>query len=319
MSLTSLMPLVVVVVVVLILVKRGGAPWRKLRVERGQADTVMAANARMQARNLLAFGTGTVLLALASSIGFVALSSIGFAQTGMDLGRIILLAPLLAAAGAVTIIAIAPTATLNEPGGVRAADLSPRRPWDFGSRWLFALAAGLLIVLVVALVSLGLSADGDGRTLTRLTEFTSTSASPYPGFVFGGPILVAAVLLASAGGVALVRIAAAPRPTAEQLRVTDDVIRQVSTRLVLKLVSAAIAATLGVVLVIASNATHSIGDEVTAGGQVLRAAVPKLEILAQVEFGTGLILLALGVALLLWAVRDAARTPVVLESAGTPA
>jgi hypothetical protein len=311
MSLTSVLPLLLIVVVVLIAVKRGGAPWRKLRLEPGQVDTVMAANARMQARNLLAFGAGIILLAV--------LTSVGMAWEAVDLGRIVLVAPMLAATGAVVVVAIAPTATLHEPDGQRAAELAPRRPWDFGARWMFVLSAVLLLALVAVFVMLGLSADDDGRSVTRVTELTSTSASPYPGFFYGMPLLIVTVVEAIVTGVALARIASAPRPTAEQLRSADDVLRRVSTGLVLKLASAAAAATLGVVLVLAGNATKSMGDGVVAGGEVLHEAVSGLELLASVESIGGFVLLGTGIALLLWAVRDAARIPLVFDSAAVSA
>jgi hypothetical protein len=296
MSLTSVLPLLLIVVVVLIAVKRGGAPWRKLRLEPGQVDTVMAANARMQARNLLAFGAGIILLAV--------LTSVGMAWEAVDLGRIVLVAPMLAATGAVVVVAIAPTATLHEPDGQRAAELAPRRPWDFGARWMFVLSAVLLLALVAVFVMLGLSADDDGRSVTRVTELTSTSASPYPGFFYGMPLLIVTVVEAIVTGVALARIASAPRPTAEQLRSADDVLRRVST---------------GVVLVLAGNATKSMGDGVVAGGEVLHEAVSGLELLASVESIGGFVLLGTGIALLLWAVRDAARIPLVFDSAAVSA
>lgn len=87
-------------------------------------------------------------------------------------------------------------------GPVRRAALVHRRVADVAPTWLRRTVHGLTAAAVVVLLACGATGADDGRSITVSEHvgaaLSTSSASPYPGWDFGVPLLFAVVLVALA-------------------------------------------------------------------------------------------------------------------------
>lgn len=163
-------------------------------------------------------------------------------------------ATLPAVAGIVGVIAAGWSESIwRRPAGpVRVASLTIREELSgtgVGGLWRRYLA-GLVVSLVLILVG-GLTAAGDSRSVGRVWNLGTTTASPYPGWRYGLPIGVALVGLALATGWALRRVESRPALDVDR-RDLDQAVRAGSRVRVLRfaaggsvLTAAGLAATAG--------------------------------------------------------------------------
>lgn len=290
-----------------VLAASGGGPFHRFQMGASQASSADAANLRVRLRNFSALAAATLVAVFLGTAGF---------SLAADLGRMLLLTPILAASAAIAFFVLAPTAPFHEAAGTRSADLSPRRPWCFGPRWLFVVPAIAAAALLAVTVALGLAADADGRSISHDYGRGASGAGPFPGFFYGVPLLTAIAVLACVTALALVRIASAPRPSDESLREADATIRLLAIRVAMKSATSALVFTLGIVLLLAGSATHRVATGVQAWVGSVDVSIPRdgmLITLGIIEFGSGVIALVTGAALLLWAVSDAVRKPFELS------
>lgn len=94
----------------------------------------------------------------------------------------------------------------------------------------------------------------------------STTASPYPGWYYALPLILALVLLAVATWLALARVARTPSLPGAGLAAHDRAWRVVSIRVLVSLVAATVTMQLGGVLVIAGTSVNSVAGGVVATG-----------------------------------------------------
>jgi hypothetical protein len=144
-------------------------------------------------------------------------------------------------------------------GMVRRAALQPRRRRDVVPVLMHRVVWGLCGALVLALVVLGATAE-DGRMVVASEGSVTMTASPYPGWYYGVPLLVAAVLLVAAceGVLHLV----ARRPAVVDADPTYDAAsRRLSAHRALRGVELLLAGILAAVLVLAGSALRGVGHE----------------------------------------------------------
>ena len=307
MSIVALLVPLVIGLGVVVLAASGRGPFRRFHMDAGQASSAEAANRRVRLRNLSALAAATLVAAALGTIGLTMV---------VDFGRLVLITPILAASAAIAFFALVPATPFREGAGARSADLSPRTPWSFGPRWIFALPAVAAATLIVVSVGVGLAADADGRTISHAYDRGGNSAGPFPGFFYGVPVLAAIAVLACVAVIALVRIASAARPSDETLREADAAVRLLAIRVVMKSATSALAVTLGIILLLAGSSTQKVAGGLTGFAGSVDVSIPPdgaLVALGMIELGLGVIALVAGVAFLLWAVSDAVRKPFELS------
>lgn len=206
----------VLVVGVVLLISAG------VRPPDGAAATVVAAR-RHETRTALAAGVSGVCAALALSTPWAA--------SWFPSGVLVALAPFVAAA----VLAVARTvgeARWPRPTGeVREAPLARRGVPDQGG-WRLSVLAGTVLLLAVALVTCGLGAAPDGRSVERTVALADggavvRSAGPFPGWELGGPALVALAIAVVATLLALRAVTRRP-PIGLLTAEHDDAIRRTS-------------------------------------------------------------------------------------------
>ncbi|MDT0158733.1 hypothetical protein Q9R19_13975 [Microbacterium sp. ARD32] len=190
----------------------------------------------------------SLLVFLAGAVAAVTLPSL--------LGAPLAIAPLVAATAGLLFYAATPpgTAALGADE-LRSAGLT-RRSWitAIPARWLRACVE-LVVLFAAVVVFCGVTAAADDQGRSRAIRFEqpdqASMASPYPGWFYGIPALIALVVLLGALVLALHRIgstAAFPHPDDVD---ADRTWRRASAAVVLQLASGAILLSLGGIALVA--------------------------------------------------------------------
>jgi hypothetical protein len=224
----------------------------------------------------LSQGLSGIRRRLLGCLGAAALVVIaGFVSNDLLPGRLgvpLALTPGLAVSIALLCFAMWPTSATPRPGPTQAS-LTRREPWSFGS------PRSLLVPGVLALVYLGLlaaaatvaSPDDHGlmRSFSQTQGDLGASASPFPGSFYGVPLALVTVVLEASTYGALHRVArsASLLPSANgRLAHIDRRWREVATRAIVRLSTAALLAYAGGTLVVAGSAIHRASDFTMNGG-----------------------------------------------------
>lgn len=165
-----------------------------------------------------------------------------------------------------------PRADWEPPAGERAhAELTPRTPTSFARQWVFTLPLATSLSLIVGLVLTGLYSSTDGNGLHRIyqrrslsgwgiengqvvdVQYNLSSTGPFPGWYYGVPVILSAVLLIVVVYWSLRSIAATARPTSPKLFDADTALRSLRTVFVMATSSAALAAQVAGLLAITGN------------------------------------------------------------------
>ncbi|WP_315094034.1 hypothetical protein [uncultured Cellulomonas sp.] len=169
---------------------------------------------------------------------------------GFEVGLI----PTSAGLAFLAVLAVGELTWPRPTGTVRRAPLARRGLRDLAPAGLVRLVASCTAALGVLLVVCGVAADADGRSLTwRLSESASSGAGPFPGWYYGVPLGLGAlvVLVAGVGVLALV----ARRPAVSDAAPSDDTaLRRLSARRLLGGVQLVLAWTLAGCLFYAADA-----------------------------------------------------------------
>ncbi|WP_298456483.1 hypothetical protein [uncultured Cellulomonas sp.] len=251
-GLTALVGLVVLVVVAVAGVRAPAPP-----------PSRAAQAARRHAAVVHALALAVLVLAVATGPTLVAALPASLVQ-GVLLG----LVPAAAGVGFCAVQAVGEATWPRPSGTLRRAPLVRRTVADVAPRRLRRLTWAWAVVLVVTLVACGLVADG-GRALTRQWDLGSASASPFPGWFYGVPLLVAVavVLVASEGVLRLV----ARRPVVSDADLPWDLaLRRLSAHRALRGAQLVLAWTAAGVLLVAGMAMHGVGTEFAADGLTSR-------------------------------------------------
>lgn len=165
-----------------------------------------------------------------------------------------------------------PRAGWELPAGERAhAELTPRTPTSFAGQWVFALPLATGLTLILGLVLTGLYSSTDENGLHRIyqrrslsgwgiengqvvdVQYNLSSTGPFPGWYYGVPVILSAVLLIIVVYWSLRRIAATARPTSPDLFGADTALRSLRTIFVMAASSAALAFQIAGLLAITGN------------------------------------------------------------------
>jgi len=312
----SLVVLGGVVVVIVALRSRSRGDLRAPIIEPRYAMDVAAQVQRSRRRMTLA-------LVLFVAIGFVTtLDPIGLQpRSWLGLGNALGLAVAAIIAGLV--LAVSPIVSWPRGEGVRTADLVPRSGGSFGPRWGFALPLASAGILIAFLLVTGVTSTRDDLGLYRAFTIEvvggSSTATPYPGWYYGTPVIFATVVLAAVVLLVLNRVAAAPRPTNPDLYTVDDALRRSVTRFIMLLSSSALLAYFGGVAAIAGNATSNTATQwtespdwqvssegVALAGDYLPVHLQPTYAIGVVESIVGIALVALAIVLLVFAAATSA-------------
>lgn len=139
-------------------------------------------------------------------------------------------------------------------GPVRRAALVHRRVADVAPTWLRRLTLGWALTAALALLVFGLTAAADDRSVRH----GSGAASPYPGWDFGVPLLVAVVAVTLAAE-AVLRLVARRPAIVDADPVYDAGSRRLSAHRALRGAQLVLGGTLAGILVVGGNALQSVG------------------------------------------------------------
>ncbi len=188
------------------------------------------------------------------------------------LGLPLAVAPGLAASTALWGFAISPAAPPHHAGPA-SASLARREAWSFGTRRSFVAPAVLALSYLVLLAVAAALASPDDLGLMRSFAQTqgnlTLSASPFPGSFYGVPLAAVTVLLVASTYAALRRLAGSATilPTsADELVRVDRRWREIATRVVVRMSTAALLGYAGGTLVLAGSAIHRATDFTINGG-----------------------------------------------------
>lgn len=215
------LPALLVALIVLMVTNQGGPP-------RDHDATVVAAR-RHETRTSAAAAAASLCAALV--LGNPA--AVTWGPPGVLLG----LAPFAAALTFCVARTVGEARWPRPSGEVRSAPLLRRSVRDQGG-WRLPLFVATAAAFAVALVVFGFTAAADGRSVERVVAsaggvaLESRGAGPYPGWEFGGPALVALLLVV---GVTLLALRAVTRrpPIGLLAPAQDDAIRRTSAARVL--------------------------------------------------------------------------------------
>jgi hypothetical protein len=151
-------------------------------------------------------------------------------------GAALALAPGVGAAVAIAVVSSSRFSRRTPSDGVRRAELTPRRADAFRPRWAFILPGATTALLIVALVTTGLSAspvDGPfSHEFLAIVPQGTNSAGPYPDWSYGSYILGATVVLLSVVLFALNRVASTVRVADHDSFPIEELIRRTLTRFI---------------------------------------------------------------------------------------
>lgn len=300
-------PLVVVLVVAALAI---ALAIRALSATRGDRTDLAEAPSSEAARAAHRHATRVRRVAWATLVatGWATLQVTG-AMAGLAQGRLLGLAPIAAGIAFVLVHAIGDLTWPRPTGAVRRASLARRTVTDVTPAPAYRLTVAWGVALTVTLVACG-AVSGNGRDIARAYDGGTSGAGPFPGWFYGAPLLLAALVLLAAvhGLVVLVarRAAVAGAPDRWDLE-----LRRHSARAVLGGAQLVLGLTLAAVLMVAGSAVRSVGSSTgsTISGELVDTGDP-----LYTSIGISLVVLALAIALISLVV--AMRTP---HAARTPA
>ena len=310
-TVTGLLLVILCAIVVVLLVQLLG---RAAVAAEGWEPGTRSGLRRVQRTLASCLGAATLVL-----VGGVALSSLVPSWLGLPLA----VAPGLAASLALLGFAGWPTTRPQDGAGPTSASLTPREAWTFGSRWSFVgpalLAAVFLVLLAVAAGLASPDSAGRMRAFTLTQGDMESTASPFPGSFYGVPLAVVTVLLMVSTYAALRRMATSAvivpsgpgRPgDPSGAAAIDRRWREITTRVVLRISTAALLGQAAGCLVFAGSAMHHASDFVENGGlpSPWSAAGLVVTIVGQVSLLVAAVLAGAAVAAVL-SLRDQAVRP----------
>lgn len=146
-------------------------------------------------------------------------------------------------------------------GPVRRAALVHRRVSDVAPGWIRWTVHGLAVATVAVLIACGATGATDGRSLERTwfdgETFTGATASPYPGWRYALPLLVAVALVALAAE-GVLRLVAGRPAIVDADPAYDAASRRLSAQRALRGAILVIGCTLGAVLFVAGVALQGV-------------------------------------------------------------
>ena len=214
--------------------------------------------------NIAAWVVAGLGLVTVAGAGGLALRAVGAGSLAP--GVLAGLAPSIAALLFLSVHAAGERTWPRPTGTVRRASLVRREPSATAS-WLRWATGAWAVALVVALACFAATANGGRSVRAALPDGSVNQAGPYPGWFYGGPLLVgvALVLVATWGVLGLI----ARRPAVLDADPEHDAAsRRLSAHRVLRGVQLALAVTLAGVTGLAGIALANVGHRMLGGSLV---------------------------------------------------
>lgn len=190
--------------------------------------------------------------------------------------------------------------------GPASAEAVPLKARSLRGRWTIILPATVLTAFLALVLATGITSatDSQGRyRILAVAGSTPTAAAiAYPGWTYGVPLMLVAIVLAGAMALALRRIAASPSLPDPRMAALDRKWRKISTRIVARLGTGTLLAYLGGTALMAGLAMAGVGA--SAGGGANGPQQPLLA-LGITSAAVGAALGLAGVVVLVLAARDA--------------
>lgn len=164
-------------------------------------------------------------------------------------------------------------------GRVRRATLRPRRVADVAPAGMHRVAWTWFAALVATVVGCGLTAEPDGRSVGLVRPEWSASSGPYPGWFYGVPLLVAAVLVVL-GQEGVLRLVTRRPAVADAAEEWDLGLRRLSAHRVLRGTQLVLGLTTGAVLAVAGMALQNLGQPDSRGHAAVGTALLVLGVAA---------------------------------------
>ncbi|MFJ2504693.1 hypothetical protein [Microbacterium sp. NPDC087592] len=230
-------------------------------------------------------------------------------------GLPIALAPALGgSAGLLLYSATPPRAVVVASGAAREASLTPRTPLSFVPPVGTGLLAAAVILQVAFLIFTGVTSSPDGsgryRTIAFQTADSASASSPYPGWFYGVPLLVATVVLVAATFLALWRVSSTPALPQRERADVDAGWRRATNRIILAVGGAMLLLQFGGTALQSGSAMHNTYFE---------GVPPIWDVLGQTLAGAGLALMIGSIVVLTLATLWAFTLPDAALAAGAPA
>ncbi|MDT0166705.1 hypothetical protein Q9R32_14200 [Actinotalea sp. AC32] len=172
-------------------------------------------------------------------------------------GVLVGLAPAVAGSAFLTAHLVGERTWPRPTGTVRRAALGHRRVVDVVPRPLLRVTAAWTVGLVLVLVAAGLTAADDGRSVVRTVGSSTWGASPYPGWFYGVPLLVATAVVVVLTAITL-RVVTQRPAVVDADPTYDAASRRLSGHRVLRGTQLVLALTLAGVLFFAGNALRGV-------------------------------------------------------------
>ncbi|WP_138759983.1 hypothetical protein [Modestobacter altitudinis] len=250
-----------------------------------------SAEATVAAARQHASWTALTAVVVAAAAALAAGATSPFTGDGpASLGIAALLVPVTFGVVHTAVLALGELTWPRPQGPLRRARLVRRGLLDAAPRWLVRLAGGTVVGAAVTLVLGAVLAEDDGRSVSLRSAdgMLTGTASPFPGWTYGGPAALGLLALTALtiGALRVVATRAAVVTTDER---AESALRRASAHRVLRgAVGSALVTTSGLVLV-AGMSTRSVAGNV--GPQALA-------VLGLVLFGCGLAGLLAGLVVL---------------------
>jgi hypothetical protein len=282
------------------------------------AASVAAVGRRSSLRLRLALlVTPTVVGALAA----IVVATFGQADSiGGPLGRTTFLLITPALVGTVAAILLAYVPAFGESPSVRAAELTRRNIGSYAGRGALTAFLALEFLLIAAVLTFGfLAAPHTDSLYYFYGGGYAGGGGIFPGFGYGVPMLVGLVVSGLAAGLALSRIARAPRPTNPTLQAADDALRRLNSATVLAISSFTAALSLAVILLMAGYAfwdVARVGLDLHGNPVPVNGTAQLLAALSHAGVGAGVGCVILAMYFLVRAVSSAAQRPSKIDTTG---
>ncbi|WP_207344089.1 hypothetical protein [Arthrobacter sp. E3] len=245
---------------------------RKPQRALGTGPASAASSKHAEDRAMLAAQIRAVAALVFAIVMFLTLLRASIGLTG-QVGLPLALTAGLSASGGLLLFSALPAA--KAPGSHR---LPSQKPATIGagpagsaptarmlaSRWSFALPIVVLLAYAALIVAAGLTSSPDElgrhRVLRLVSADASSAATPYPGWFYGVPLLVVAVLLTGSAFLAFVRISRNPSLPNPGMAALDSRWRRVAIQVLLRITTGILLGYLGGTAIVAGRAMAALSS-----------------------------------------------------------
>jgi len=212
---------------------------------------------------------------------------------GLTQGVLLGLVPAVAGVLFVGVHAIGELTWPRPTGAVRRAVLERRSPADIAPRSLRRLLWGWS-ALVAVIAAVGAAVATDGRQISRAVEDGAVTSSPFPGWFYGLPLLLACLVVLAAAEAVLRVVASRPAVVDAQPR-WDAALRRLSAHRALRGAQLVVGLTAAGLLLTAGMTLRNVGGAFVddGGGSALHTVSGQVAVVLAIAVGLTAVVVAL--------------------------